>query len=132
MIRLLLVDDQLAVRRGLGMRLALEPDMLIVGEASNGREALTMAQMLSPDVVLMDVEMPTMDGITTTAALRTTVPQSAVVILSIHDDVLTRTRARAAGAMAFVEKCGTTEALIVAIRRAAQQRTESGDTQTDR
>jgi two-component system, NarL family, response regulator NreC len=132
MIRLLLVDDQLAVRRGLGMRLALEPDMLIVGEASNGREALTMAQTLSPDVVLMDVEMPIMDGITTTATLRTMVPQSAVVILSIHDDVLTRTRARAAGAMAFVEKCGTTEALIVAIRQVAQQRTESGDAHTDR
>lgn len=132
MIRLLLVDDQLAVRRGLGMRLALEPDMLIVGEASNGREALTMAQALSPDVVLMDVEMPIMDGITTTATLRTMVPQSAVVILSIHDDVLTRTRARTAGAMAFVEKCGTTEALIVAIRQVARQRTESGDTHTDR
>ncbi|HZU03057.1 MAG TPA: response regulator transcription factor [Ktedonobacteraceae bacterium] len=132
MIRLLLVDDQLAVRRGLGMRLALEPDMLIVGEASNGREALTMAQTLSPDVVLMDVEMPTMDGITTTAALRTTVPQSAVVILSIHDDVLTRTRAQTAGAMAFVEKSGTTEALIVAIRQVAHQRTESEDTHTDR
>ncbi len=132
MIRLLLVDDQLAVRRGLGMRLALEPDMLIVGEASNGREALTMAQTLSPDVVLMDVEMPTMDGITTTVALRTTVPQSAVVILSIHDDVLTRTRAQTAGAMAFVEKSGTTEALIVAIRQVAHQRTESEDTHTDR
>ena len=132
MIRLLLVDDQLAVRRGLGMRLVLEPDMLIVGEASNGREALTMAQALSPDVVLMDVEMPVMDGISTTAVLHTTVPQSAVVILSIHDDVLTRTRAQAAGAMAFVEKCGTTEVLITAIRRAAQQRTESGDTQADR
>jgi len=132
MIRLLLVDDQLAVRRGLGMRLVLEPDMLIVGEASNGREALTMAQTLSPDVVLMDVEMPIMDGITTTATLRTTVPQSAVVILSIHDDVLTRTRAQAAGAMAFVEKCGTTDALIAAIRQVAQQHTESGDTRLDR
>jgi DNA-binding NarL/FixJ family response regulator len=128
MIRLLLVDDQPVVRRGLGMRLVLEPDMVIVGEASNGREALTMAQRLSPDVVLMDVEMPIMDGITTTATLHTTVPQSAVVMLSIHDDVLTRTRARAAGAAAFVEKCGTTEALLAAIRQAAQQRTESGDT----
>lgn len=131
MIRLLVVDDQPVVRRGLGMRLVLEPDMVIVGEASNGREALTMAQALSPDVILMDIEMPIMDGITTTATLRTTVPQSAVVMLSIHDDVLTRTHARVAGAVAFVEKCGTTEALLTAIRQAAQQRTESKDAQAD-
>ncbi len=120
MIRLLLVDDQPAVRRGLGMRLVLEPDMLVVGEASTGREALTLAQKLSPDVVLMDVEMPGMDGIETTAALRATASQSAVVMLSIHDDKLTRTRAQAAGAVAFVEKRGTTENLLAAIRQAAQ------------
>jgi len=120
MIRLLLVDDQPAVRRGLGMRLVLEPDMLVVGEASTGREALTLAQKLSPDVVLMDVEMPGMDGIETTAALRAAVSQSVVVMLSIHDDTLTRARAQAAGAVAFVEKRGTTEHLLAAIRQAAQ------------
>lgn len=120
MIRLLLVDDQPAVRRGLGMRLVLEPDMLVVGEASTGREALTLAQKLSPDVVLMDVEMPDMDGIETTAALRATASPSAVVMLSIHDDTLTRTRAQAAGAVAFVEKRGATQGLLAAIRQAAQ------------
>jgi YesN/AraC family two-component response regulator len=60
MIRLLLVDDQPAVRRGLGMRLHMEPDIEIVGEAGTGREALRLAQELAPDVVLMDVEMPEM------------------------------------------------------------------------
>jgi DNA-binding NarL/FixJ family response regulator len=119
MIRLLLVDDQPAVRRGLGLRLVLEPDMLVVGEASTGREALTLAQKLSPDVVLMDVEMPDMDGIETTAALRATAPQSAVVMLSIHADTPTRTRAQAAGAVAFVEKRGITQDLLAAIRQAA-------------
>jgi DNA-binding NarL/FixJ family response regulator len=119
MIRLLLVDDQPAVRRGLGLRLVLEPDMLVVGEASTGREALTLAQKLSPDVVLMDVEMPDMDGIETTAVLRATAPQSAVVMLSIHADTLTRTRAQAAGAVAFVEKRGIIQDLLAAIRQAA-------------
>jgi DNA-binding NarL/FixJ family response regulator len=121
MIRLLLVDDQPAVRRGLGMRLHMEPDIQVVGEASTGREALSLAQELAPDVVLMDVEMPEMDGIEATAALRKAVSQSAVVILSIHDDVYTRNRARAAGAVAFVEKRGPTDTLLAAIRQAARQ-----------
>ncbi|HKV57182.1 MAG TPA: response regulator transcription factor [Ktedonobacteraceae bacterium] len=120
MIRLLLVDDQPAVRRGLGMHLHLEPDIQIVGEASTGREALSMAQELVPDVVLMDVEMPEMDGIAATAALSASVLTSAVVILSIHDDAQTRGRAQAAGAVAFVGKHGATDSLLAAIRQAAR------------
>jgi DNA-binding NarL/FixJ family response regulator len=122
MIRVLLVDDQAVVRHGLRVRFQLETDMQIVGEASTGSEALTMAQTLSPDVVLLDIEMPGMDGIEATAALRTVVPRSAVVILSIHADRQTRIRALAAGAVAFMEKRGTTETLLVAIRQAAGQR----------
>jgi len=121
MIRVLLVDDQPAVRRGLRVRFQLEPDMQVVGEASTGREALTLAQALTPDVVLLDIEMPGMDGIEATAALRTVVPLSAVVILSIHTDRQTRMRAQAAGAVAFVEKRGTTDTLLSAIRQAAGQ-----------
>jgi DNA-binding NarL/FixJ family response regulator len=120
MIRLLLVDDQPAVRRGLGIRLHLEPDIQIVGEASTGREALSKVQALSPDVVLMDVEMPGMNGIEATAALRAAASTSAVVILSIHDDPQTRGRAQAAGAVAFVEKRGAIDSLLAAIRQAAR------------
>jgi DNA-binding NarL/FixJ family response regulator len=120
MIRLLLVDDQSAVRRGLGMRLHLEPDIQIVGEASTGKEALRMVQALAPDVVLMDVEMPEMDGIEATAALHLANSPSAVVILSIHDDAQTRVRAQSAGAVAFVEKRGATDSLLAAIRQAAR------------
>jgi len=120
MIRLLLVDDQPAVRRGLGMRLHLEPDIQIIGEASSAKEALSMIQALTPDVVLMDVEMPEMDGIEATAVLRMTDSSSAVVILSIHDDVQTRGRAQAAGAVAFVEKRGATDSLLAAIRQAVR------------
>lgn len=118
MIRLVLVDDQAAVRQGLRMRLLLEPDMAVVGEASNGKEALALVQQLYPDVVLMDIEMPDMDGITTTAVLRTIVPQSMVVMLSIHDNGIMRARAQTAGARAFVEKQGSMEALLTAIRLA--------------
>jgi DNA-binding NarL/FixJ family response regulator len=118
MIRVLLVDDQPVVRRGLRVRFQLEPDMQVIGEASTGSDALTLAQILTPDVVLMDIEMPDMDGIEATVALRTVVPQSAVVILSIHTDRQTRMKAQAAGAVAFVEKRGTTDILLAAIRQA--------------
>jgi DNA-binding NarL/FixJ family response regulator len=121
MIRVLLVDDQAVVRRALRVRFHLEPDLEVVGEASTGSEALTLAQTLTPDVVLMDIEMPEMDGIEATAALRRVVPQSAVVILSIYDDAQTRGRAQAAGAVAFVEKRGATDALLSAMRLAAGQ-----------
>jgi DNA-binding NarL/FixJ family response regulator len=118
-IKLLLVDDQPILRRGLVMRLTLEPDIQIVGEAGNGEEALALTQELSPDIVLMDVEMPGMDGVAATMALRAIAPSSAVVMLSIHDDMVTRARALRAGAVAFVGKDGTTEMLLAAIRQAA-------------
>src|SRR5438552_10682275 len=106
MIRLVLVDDQPSVRQGLRMRLTLEPDITVVGEASTGREAMTLVQQLAPDIVLMDVEMPEMDGIEAAALMRASTPQTAVVMLSISDDVSMRTRAHAAGAAAFVTKSG--------------------------
>ena len=121
MIRVLLVDDQAVVRRALRGRFHLEPDLEVVGEASTGTEALVLAQTLTPDVVLMDIEMPDMDGIVATAALRRTVPKTRVVILSILDDAQTRGRAQAAGAVAFVEKRGATGTLLSAIRQAAGQ-----------
>src|SRR5215469_14628910 len=115
MIRLILVDDQSIVRQGLRMRLLMEPDIAVIGEASSGEQALELVQELSPDIVLMDVEMPGMDGITATTAIRANTPQSAVVMMSIHDDARTRTRAKAAGAAAFVEKSGTLEVLLATI-----------------
>jgi DNA-binding NarL/FixJ family response regulator len=117
MISLLLVDDQPVVRRGLRMRLLFEPDITVVGEASSGEQALELVESLAPDIVLMDVEMPGMDGITATEAMRASSLQSAVVMMSIHDDVHTRARAQAAGAAAFVEKSGTLEVLLATIRQ---------------
>ena len=118
-IRLLLVDDRPAIRKGLRIWLALEPNMEVVGEASDGAEAISLARALRPDVVLMDVEMPGMDGISATAALRQVVPQSAVVILTLYDDAATRTRAREAGAAAFIAKHRMEETLLAEIQRAA-------------
>ena len=127
MIRVLLVDDQAVVRRALRARFQLEADLEVVGEAGTGTEALLLAQTLTPDVVLMDVQMPEMDGIEATAALRRISPQSAVVMLSIHDDAQARGRAQAAGAVALVEKRGATETLLAAIRQAAARAGKSSE-----
>jgi len=118
MIKLLLVDDQTIVRQGLRRRLLLEPDISVVGEASSGEQALELVQALDPDIVLMDVEMPGMDGITATATMHDHASQCTVVMLSIHDDIHTRTQALAAGAAAFVEKRGAVEVLLATIRQA--------------
>ena len=117
MIKLLLVDNEKTVRQGLRMRLDLEPDLTIVGEAENGIEALQLAQAVQPDVVVMDVEMPAMDGITATNGLQSMSPPVAVVISSIHDDAQTRCRAKGAGAVAFVGKQEGVELLIDTIRQ---------------
>jgi DNA-binding NarL/FixJ family response regulator len=118
MIKLLLVDDEPAVRRGLHMRLAAEPDLEIVGEAADGQAALALAEKLNPDVVLMDIAMTPTNGITTTQALHMMLPHVAVIILSIHDDALTQERAEKAGAVAFVPKRVPTDMLLATIRQA--------------
>ncbi len=125
-IRVLLVDDQPAVRQGLRIRLVLEPDVEVVGEAGDGAGAISLVQILRPDVVLMDVKMPGMDGISTVRTPRALAPESTVVILSLYDDGRTRARAEEAGAAAFVAKHEVKETLLAAIRRAASRGPEYG------
>ena len=120
-IKLLLVDDDPKVRRGLRMRLELEPDVEVVGEAGDGSAAIEVARRLAPDVIVMDVEMPVMDGITATREVRASSP-AAVVVLSMHDDPAIASRARAAGAAAFVAKHCMDGVLVDAIRRASEER----------
>ncbi len=119
MIKLFLVDDQPSARRVLRQRLSLEADIRVVGEASTGEEALQLVPTLCPDIVLMDVAMPGMDGITATTELRHVCPQSAIVILSLYDDSATRQRAQSAGAAAFVAKDRVEELLLCTVRQAA-------------
>jgi len=118
MIKLLIVDDQPSVRTGLHMRLAAEPDFTVVGEAADGEVALDLARTLSPDVVLMDAEMPHMGGLAATDTLHQIYPSMAVIMLSIHDDAQTRARAEKAGAVGFVPKSVPTDMLLAAIRQA--------------
>jgi DNA-binding NarL/FixJ family response regulator len=118
-IRVLLVDDEAGVRRGLRLRLGLEPDLRVVGEASGGVSAIDVASSVSPDVV-MDIEMSGGDGITATRLLHHAIPRLRVVVLSIHDSVSVRGLAAKAGAAAFVGKHETSERLIQAIREVAR------------
>lgn len=119
MISILLVDDKPTMLQGLRLRLELEPDLKVVGEAHDGKSALTLAQTLHPDVVIMDVGMPGMDGITATERLRELTPDATVIVLSIHDDAETKSRVFQAGAAAFVEKRVRPDRLLSTIRAAA-------------
>ena len=103
-IRIVIADDQVLVRRGLSMLLDLEPDMTVVGEAANGRQALELALRLQPDVLLADVTMPTPDGIELACQLRIVLPHTKTVILSMHEDTATVRAAFAAGALGYVIK----------------------------
>jgi NarL family two-component system response regulator LiaR len=123
-IRVLLVDDQRSVLQGLRMLLELEPDIEVVGEAEDGEAAVRMALEVAPDVVVMDIAMPAMDGIAATVMLKRMSPDSSVVIHSLLDDPETRGRAKAAGAVDFICKQQCTDALPGAIRRAASHGTE--------
>lgn len=119
MITLFLVDDLPSARRVLRQRLSLEADIRVVGEASTGEEAVQLVPTLCPDIVLMDVAMPGMDGIAATTELRHVCPRSAIVILSLYDDCATRQRAQCAGAVAFVAKDRVEELLLCTVRQAA-------------
>jgi DNA-binding NarL/FixJ family response regulator len=121
MITVLLVNDEAIVREGLRMRLALETDITIIGEANTGAEALEQVQRLQPDIVLMDLTLPDMDGIAAIAAFRAAHTASAVVILSLQDDATIRARAQAAGAAAFVGKHEGVKTVLTMIRHAGQR-----------
>ncbi|HEV2460217.1 MAG TPA: response regulator transcription factor, partial [Ktedonobacterales bacterium] len=118
-IRILLVDDHSVVRKGLRTFLAYDPDLDVVGEAADGAEALALAQALTPDVVLMDLLMPGMDGIAATAAIRRALPDTEVLALtSVLEDAAVVGAVRA-GAIGYLLKDTQAEALCQAIKAAA-------------
>ncbi len=119
-IRLLLVDDHVVVRQGLRMVLSLEPDLDIIGEANNGQEALSLVKKLDPQVVLMDLLMPVMDGVSAIRAIKKEHPDIEVVALtSVLEDRLV-IDAVEAGAAGYLLKESGPEELIEAIRAAAK------------
>ena len=118
-IRLLLVDDEARVRQGLRMCMAGEPDFEVIGEAAEGEAAVALAGQLQPDVVVLDVHMPGLDGIEATRELTVSEPSVRVVILSLQDDTGTRREAMASGAAAFVGKQEGIARLFEAIRQVA-------------
>lgn len=119
-IRVLLVDDHAIVREGLQMLLAEEADIEIVGEASNGKEALTLAADLRPDVVLMDLVMPEMDGIEAMQHLRKLSPASHILVLTSFTDDQRVHAAIRAGATGYLLKDVLKPELVRAIRDASQ------------
>ncbi len=123
MIRLLVVDDHPVVRAGMVAVLGEEPDLEVVGEASNGAEALVQVPRLIPDVVLMDLRMPVLDGAEATARLRAVPGAPQVLVLTTYDTDADIVRAVEAGARGYLLKDAPTAVLTDAIRRAARGET---------
>jgi DNA-binding NarL/FixJ family response regulator len=119
-IRLLVADDHPVVRDGLRAMLATQPDMELVGEAATGTEAVAQAHALRPDVVLMDLQMPDLDGPAAIAALRQQTPEVRVLVLTTYGTDADITRAVDAGATGYLLKDAPREQLFGAIRAAAR------------
>jgi DNA-binding NarL/FixJ family response regulator len=119
MIRVLLVDDQHLIRAGLRMLCEAQPDLDVVGEADNGRDAVTLAGRLAPDVVVMDLRMPGVDGITATGRILAERPAARVLVLTTFGDDDHLYPALTAGACGFLLKDAPPEELLDGIRRAA-------------
>lgn len=123
MIRLVLADDHALVRQGLRGLLELTPDLRVVGEASDGEEALRLVAELQPDVVLLDVRMPRMGGLDALRALRRTEPERRVVLLTTFDEDAVVLEALRLGVQGFLLKDVSLEQLSDAIRQVAQGQT---------
>jgi two-component system, NarL family, response regulator LiaR len=117
-ISVLVVDDHAMVRRGLAAFLKAKPDLALVGEASNGGEAITLCEHLGPDVVLMDLMMPGMSGAEATRVIRTRWPQIKVIALTSFGEKELVREALAAGALSYLLKNVSAEDLAEAIRAA--------------
>jgi DNA-binding NarL/FixJ family response regulator len=126
MIRLLLVDDQSLIRRGLKALLKTDPELEVVGEAENGQEAIALVEALQPNVVLMDVRMPVMDGVEGTREICQQFPQIKVLILTTFDDQDYVTQALQAGASGYLLKDTPFEELTQAIRLIQKGYTQLG------
>src|SRR5512147_44485 len=103
-IRVLLVDDHALFREGLGMIIANQPDMVVVGEASNGEDAVRKAGELKPDLILMDIEMPVMDGSEASGLIKKELPETTIVMLTVREDEENLFAAIKSGAQGYLLK----------------------------
>ena len=115
LIRVLIVDDMPQVRQDLRLLLQISNDIEVVGEAGDGQQAIIQAEQLHPDVVIMDLEMPLLDGLDATAQIKKRKLAKRVVILSVHSEPADVTRALQAGADSFVQKGSPYDTLMEAI-----------------
>ncbi len=123
MLKLLLVDDHAVFREGIGVLLDMEDDIQVVGEAGEGEEALRLATELQPDIVLLDIAMPDMDGIEVCRQLKRSLPDAAVLVLSALDSEEAVTAALTAGASGYVVKTVGHRRLVESIRATARGET---------
>jgi DNA-binding NarL/FixJ family response regulator len=126
MIKVLLIDDQSLIRQGLKALLELEADLEIVGEGENGQVAINLASTLQPDVILMDVRMPIMDGVAATQEIHQRFPDIKVLVLTTFDDNEYVSAALQYGAMGYLLKDTPSEELAVAIRAVHKGYTQLG------
>ncbi len=124
-IRVLIVDDAAEVRQELALLLSLSTDITVAGEASDGYEAIHQTQALHPEVILMDLEMPRMDGCKAARQIKLLLPDCRVIALTIHDSLENRKKCMEAGMEAFLTKGVRLDALQQAIRRTGE--TKQGD-----
>jgi DNA-binding NarL/FixJ family response regulator len=127
-IRVLLVDDHKIMRQGISSLLQFEEDIEVVGEAENGRQALELAHRHTPDLIIMDVNMPVMDGIEATRILSKELPRVKVIALSMHAEKDSAEAMRQAGAAAYLTKGGPSEDLVETIRACCRPRTSEAQT----
>src|SRR5690349_15317727 len=118
-LRIFLADDHMVVREGLKTLINAQPDMSVIGEASDGQTAWQQARNCHPDVVIMDITMPELNGVEATAQLKRTCPDVKVVALSVHDDTSYVRQLLSAGASGYVLKHVAADVLIQAIRLVA-------------
>jgi len=116
-IRVLLVDDVEQVRRDLRTVLTLSSEIEIIGEAADGLEATSLAESLNPDVVLMDLEMPVLDGYEATRQIKSRFPSCKVITLTVHDYESARLKAKQSGVDAFLVKGAPVETIVQTITK---------------
>jgi len=121
MIRVLVVDDHAILRDGIHSLLESQPDIIVVGEAENGSDALALVEKCSPDIVLMDISMPQMNGLEATRAIRDRFPRVKVLILTQHDNHEYIAPALQAGAAGYVLKRSGRRELLNALRQVQEQ-----------